>query len=150
MIEGRAGDIIVIAALNRETGEKAPHKLRAEVEEIEITDAPSDFVYKPGAEARRLPPPRLERVRVFRDPHDFDWKDETGYRSPDELEKPAGEWNEMVVVCAGDTIKIILNGKTVNLARNVTPSKGHICIQSELSECWFRKLILQEGERKPK
>ena len=48
-----------------------------------------------------------------------------------------------MVICKGDTIRVTLNEKDVNLARNVTPSKGHLCIQSELSECWIRKLRVQ-------
>ncbi|NNE92923.1 MAG: DUF1080 domain-containing protein [Verrucomicrobiales bacterium] len=143
MIEGRAGDLIVIAALNEESGKKAPYSLEAEVEEIKVTERPSDFRYVPGGKKWTLPLPRLERVRIFRNPHDMDWKDEKGYRSPSQLEKPAGEWNRLEVVAAGDSLEVILNGKTVNHARKVTPSEGHICLQSEMSECWIRKWELQ-------
>lgn len=149
MVEGRAGDVIVIAALDPETGEKAPHQLNSRAREIRIPDAASDFEHDPEADPFKLPPPRFERARIFRHPRNVEWKDEKGYRSPNPIEKPAGEWNRMVVVCEGDTLKIVLNDQTVNVARKVTPTKGHICIQSEMSECWIRKLKLTPIEEKP-
>ncbi len=94
MVEGRAGDLIVIAALDRETGKKAAHRLTSEATEIKITDRPSDWRFTPGADSRDLPPPRLQRVRIFRDPHDSEWKDEKGYRSPDEIEQPVESWSQ--------------------------------------------------------
>ncbi len=144
MVEGRAGDLIVIAALDRETGKKAAHRLTSEATEIEITDRPSDWKFIPGADSRDLPPPRLQRVRIFRDPHDSGWKDEKGYRSPDEIEQPVGDWNVLEVIANGDSVEVVLNGKTVNRAVGVRPAGGYLCLQSEMAECWIRKWQLQQ------
>ena len=43
------------------------------------------------------------------------WKDVLGFRGKDDVEKPAGEWNRMEVICDGDTITNIVNGYVVNV-----------------------------------
>jgi hypothetical protein len=82
-------------------------------------------------------------VRILRHPHDPDWKDEKGYRGPNQIENPAGEWNTLEVIADGDTLEIRLNGRTVNRATAVAPAEGHVCLQSELSECWIRRWDLR-------
>ncbi|MDZ4657200.1 MAG: DUF1080 domain-containing protein [Bythopirellula sp.] len=66
----------------------------------------------------------------------------------DDAEKPAGEWNTMIIECAGDTIKVWVNGKLVNEGTDCTAEKGQIAIQAEGSEVEFRKLDLTELEAK--
>jgi hypothetical protein len=46
-------------------------------------------------------------------------------------EKPVGEWNTYRVICAGDTLTILVNGQEMNKATGVSPSSGFIGIQSE-------------------
>jgi hypothetical protein len=60
----------------------------------------------------------------------------------DGSEKPAGEWNNMVMECFEDSIKIWVNGTFVNLGFNCTARKGQIAVQAEGSEVEFRKLEL--------
>jgi hypothetical protein len=60
----------------------------------------------------------------------------------DGSEKPAGEWNSMVIECVGDGVKVWVNGDLVNFGSNCTASKGHIALQAEGSEAEFRKLEL--------
>ncbi len=60
----------------------------------------------------------------------------------DDSEKPAGEWNTMVIECAGDTIKVWVNGDLVNHGTNCTADKGQIALQAEGSEVEFRKIEL--------
>ncbi len=43
------------------------------------------------------------------------WKDVLGFRDRQGVEKPAGEWNRMEVICDGDTITNIVNGRVVNV-----------------------------------
>lgn len=60
----------------------------------------------------------------------------------DGTEKPVGEWNHMIIECAGNTIKVWLNGMVVNHGTNCTASKGNIALQAEGSEVEFRKVEL--------
>lgn len=60
----------------------------------------------------------------------------------DNSEKPLGEWNTMTVECAGNTIKVWVNGDLVNDGFNCTASKGQIALQAEGSEVEFRKVLL--------
>jgi hypothetical protein len=72
-----------------------------------------------------------------RDPQ---WKDETGFRGSQDVEKPAGEWNRLEVVCDGDTVTNILNGVLVNQGTGSNRTKGKIQFQSEGAEILFRKI----------
>ncbi len=67
----------------------------------------------------------------------------------DDPEKPVGEWNTLVVRCEGNTISVKVNGVTVNEARNVSTSRGAICVQAESAEIHFRKIELTPLDRKP-
>ncbi len=60
----------------------------------------------------------------------------------DGSEKPAGEWNRMVIECLGDKVKVWVNGDLVNYGYDCEASKGQIAIQAEGSEVEFRKLLL--------
>lgn len=60
----------------------------------------------------------------------------------DGSEKPVGEWNNMVIECAGNSIKVWVNGTLVNQGTNCTASKGNIALQAEGSEVEFRKVAL--------
>jgi hypothetical protein len=60
----------------------------------------------------------------------------------DGSEKPVGEWNSMIIECAGNSIKVWINGTMVNYGTNCTASKGHIALQAEGSEVEFRKVEL--------
>ena len=57
-------------------------------------------------------------------------------------EKPAGEWNTMVIECLGDAIKVWVNGDLVNHGFDCTAAKGQIALQAEGSEVEFRKVEL--------
>ncbi len=48
---------------------------------------------------------------VGRDPG---WKDVLGFRGSRDVEKPAGEWNRMEVICDGDLITNIVNGYVID------------------------------------
>jgi len=60
----------------------------------------------------------------------------------DDSEKPAGEWNTMVIECVGDAVKVWVNGDLVNHGTGCTAAKGQIALQAEGSEVEFRKLLL--------
>ncbi len=60
----------------------------------------------------------------------------------DNSEKPLGQWNTMIIVCKGSTIKIWENGDLVNYGYDCSANHGKIAIQSEGSEVEFRKIEL--------
>lgn len=68
------------------------------------------------------------------------WKDQLGFRGKNDVEKPAGEWNRMEVICDGDTITNIVNGYLVNVGTKSSLTRGKILIQSEGAEIIVRKI----------
>ena len=72
-----------------------------------------------------------------------DLKDEKGFHRPEDVERPAGQWNVLECICQADKILVRLNGKVVNAASGVSPRKGKIGLLSEKSEIFFRTINLQ-------
>lgn len=60
----------------------------------------------------------------------------------DGSEKPAGEWNMMIIEAAGRSIRVWVNGQLVNDGSDATADRGRIALQSEGSEVEFRRLML--------
>jgi len=65
------------------------------------------------------------------------------YRGRADAENKAGEWNTVECICAGGTITIRVNGKTVNRVRDVQPREGRILLQCEGSEVFYRRVALK-------
>lgn len=74
-----------------------------------------------------------------RDPN---WKDTLGFRGPQDVDHPIGQWNTLECVVKGDAIDIYVNGVLVNQAIRVRPSEGRIQVQSEGAEMFVRRLDL--------
>jgi hypothetical protein len=60
----------------------------------------------------------------------------------DNSEKPAGEWNTMIIECRDREIKVWVNGDLVNYGFACTADKGQIALQAEGSEVEFSKIEL--------
>jgi len=60
----------------------------------------------------------------------------------DGSEKPVGEWNNMVIECLNNSIKVWVNGDLVNHGFDCTAQRGKIALQAEGSEVEFRKVRL--------
>jgi hypothetical protein len=60
----------------------------------------------------------------------------------DDSEKPAGEWNTMIIECLGSEVKVWVNNVVVNHGTDCTVNKGQIALQSEGSEVEFRTIEL--------
>ena len=60
----------------------------------------------------------------------------------DGAEKTPGEWNTMIIECAGNSIKVWVNGELVNHGTDSTAKKGQIALQAEGSEVEFLKIEL--------
>jgi hypothetical protein len=65
----------------------------------------------------------------------------------DGSEKPLGEWNEMVIQCLKDSVKVWVNGDLVNFGYNATTSRGQIAVQAEGAEVEFQRLELRPIRR---
>ncbi len=57
-------------------------------------------------------------------------------------EKPAGEWNTMVIECLSNSVMVWVNDDLVNHGFDCTANKGQIALQAEGSEVEFRKIQL--------
>jgi hypothetical protein len=126
IIEGGSGDILFVAGKAKPTGSA---KIRSLGKEIywDPAGAPTDKI--------------TQRVDWWgRSP---EWKDELGFRGPQDVEKPVGQWNRQEIYAEGDRISYVLNGKLVNQAYNLTHTAGKIQIQSEGAEIFVRKVQIQ-------
>jgi Domain of Unknown Function (DUF1080) len=70
------------------------------------------------------------------------WEDKLGFRGPNEIEQPHGEWNRMEIVCEGGNVSVTVNGQQTIAGTNATPRKGKILLQSEGAEIFFQRLDL--------
>jgi hypothetical protein len=140
MIEGGTGDFLVLS--------NAAHKFSLTVEAQkrktgEGTKVHDELYFKPGAEPVTQTSGRINWYA--RDPL---WKDVKGFRGKEDLEKPIGEWNTLEVICDGDRITNILNGKIVNMGTKCSHTKGKILFQSEGAEVFFRRIDLKPLKQK--
>ena len=92
-------------------------------------------------------PQTLDRGRFDWFGRDPNWKDQLGYRGPNDVDKPPGEWNRQEVIADGDTLTNIVNGVVVNKGYHVYPAAGKIQIQSEGAEIYFRRIELTPIDR---
>jgi hypothetical protein len=76
------------------------------------------------------------------------WKDALGFRGRRDVEKPAGHWNRMEVVCDDDTIVNIVNGYVVNVGTKSSHTAGKILFQSEGAEILFRTIEVRPLARR--
>jgi neutral ceramidase len=131
IIEGGAGDLLMVA------GKRQPW-LTARVRPGKGAELVWDETAKPVARDRG-------RFNWYgRDP---EWKDVLGFRGRQDVEAPTGEWNRQEVICDGDTIRNIVNGKPVNFATDSSHSFGKIQLQSEGAEIWIRRVEIGPVKR---
>lgn len=70
--------------------------------------------------------------------HDPDFKELLDTRGKNDVESPLGEWTKVECICDGNTITVIVNGKTINKAYEVSPAAGKILMQTEGFEIFVR------------
>ena len=137
LIEGGSGDILVLAAKD-ENGKIAPTRVTAKTEK----DRDGETVWNKKGTSGVFPREGKTMARINWEYRDPDWKDVRGYRGSRDVERSFGQWNRMEVICRGDTIRILINGKLVNEVSQVSPPEGYICLQSELAQCLIRRYEL--------
>lgn len=133
IIEGGTGDFILVRGFDRDG---APIQPRLTV--TAGKDRDDENVYDPNAKEREFDGGRINWYG--RDP---DWRDVLGFRGKDDLESPAGQWTRLEVICDGDRITNLVNGKVVNAGTRSSLTKGKIMLQSELAEIYFRKIKIR-------
>jgi hypothetical protein len=124
IIEGGCGDLLMVAGLGKP-------RLTCE---IRIGPDGQPYYEKGGKPITR----DSGRYNWWgRDPQ---WKDVLDFRGGRDVEKPAGEWNRMEVICDRGTITNIVNGYLVNVGTNSSVTRGKIMLQSEGAEIHFRRI----------
>ena len=129
IIEGGTGDFLVVGDGSEQFALTAP---------VAEEKQGSTYIFKPEGQ-----PATIHRGRINWYGRDPNWKDVKGFRGKNDIEKPVGEWNRMECIANGREVTIYLNGTLVNHATQVTPTKGHIQIQSEGAEMFVRKVELK-------
>jgi hypothetical protein len=84
--------------------------------------------------------------------HDPDFKELLDTRGKHDVESPTGEWTRVECLCAGDRIKVLVNGTPVNACHDVSPAAGKILLQSEGFELFVRTFELhplREADKAP-
>jgi hypothetical protein len=133
LAQGCVGDLIVIRGQDE----------RQAVIPVGLT---SDVVWGPDKRPRWRPG---GESRVFTDRqlwwsrHDPEFKELRDTRGKDDVESPLGEWTRVECLCAGDRIRVVVNGVTVNECRHVFPAAGKILLQSEGFELFVRRFELR-------
>jgi hypothetical protein len=59
------------------------------------------------------------------------------------VEKPLGQWNQYEITCKGDEIRLVINGKLVNVGTKAEATKGKILLQSEGAPIDFRNIEIK-------
>jgi len=134
MLEGATGDISI-------TGPNKAYSFKAEVEERPAGKKTGTY-WKEGGTVRDFAP----GGRLLWSHRDPNWENVLGFRGKNDVEKPVGEWNTLVVTMKADTMTVQLNGVTVTKATGIGVRKGKIMIQSEGSEVLFKKITLTSLE----
>jgi hypothetical protein len=132
VIEGGIGDIIMVGGYATD-GRFEKVALSAHARRT----AARQNVYDPAA-----PLAVFDQGRVNWYGRDPAWKDVLGFRGHEDVESAGGKWTRLEVVCDGDKITNIVNGRVVNAAQGAELREGHILLQSEGAEIFFRKVEL--------
>jgi hypothetical protein len=139
VFEGASGDFLLIRGHATDGSELAP---RVTIEASGERDAEGWPFWNRGGQRQTIE--RWGRVNWFG--KDRQWQDRLGFRGAHDVEKPAGEWNEIECRCDGGHIAVSLNGVLVNEAFDVWPTNGPVLLQCEGSEIFIRKFELHPLE----
>ena len=142
IIEGGVGDFVPVPGSGLD-GKPVPIAYTCNVGR----NSDNEVIWKPDGPREVFKPGNLKRVNWFgRDP---DWKDEKGFRGPQDKDSPHGEWTRLDVICDGGHITTYVNGAQVNEAFDVSPQEGRLQLQTELAEIFFRRWELWPLDKAP-
>jgi len=101
--------------------------------EVQLRDGEAGDIYGVGINALSRDRKRQQGNRIMRMPLN---------ESQTPIEKPAGQWNEAVVYCHGDSARIRINGRLVNEALRIGRTSGRIAIQAEDADIELRDVTI--------
>ena len=137
ILEGRTGDIVLVSGYERGS------KTRL-VPTLVMRAQPGDFYWDPKGEPREFVAGKGHLHWYGRD---RGWKDVLGFRGPQEVEKPAGQWNHVEAIADGGNLIYFLNGVKVMEGSQSSLTHGRLLFQSEGAEIFFRKIELHPLSR---
>ena len=133
IIEGGVGDILPVAGFADDG-----MQIRPAVTTTIRKDRDGETVYD-----EKGMPATLSSGRINWWGRSEDWADRIGFRGPQDVESPGGEWTRIEAIVEGGKLTYYVNGKLVNAASDSTFKDGRIMIQSEGAEIYFRRIELQ-------
>jgi hypothetical protein len=134
IIQGGTGDFILVGGFDKD-GNPIKPKLTVTAGK----DRDGEDIYDPKASPREFTGGRINWFA-----RDVDWADKLGFRGRHDVESPDGDWTRHEVICNGDKITTIVNGKVVNEGTKSSLTKGKILFQSEGAEIYFRRIELKQ------
>ncbi len=78
------------------------------------------------------------------------WKDVVDFRGVEDVEAPMGKWNRQEIFAQGDKITYVVNGKVVIHGYDSSHRTGKIQLQSEGAEIYFRRVEMRPIKKMPK
>ena len=87
-------------------------------------------------------------VKLTVDPARRDADDKTkrhvcGRPKDEDVERPAGEWNDYRIVCRGGSIELAVNGRVVNGGTECNLTRGRIALQAEGTDVEFKDITIR-------
>lgn len=132
IIEGGVGDFILVGGHDKDGGRIVPKMTCTATK-----DRDGEAIYDPAGKPQEFAGGRINWFG-----RDVDWADKLGFRGRSDIESPDGQWTRLEVICDGDAITNIVNGKVVNKGTKASFTSGKIIFQSEFAEIYFRKIEL--------
>ncbi len=132
ILQGRTGDIILVSGFER--GVEDPFLPR-----LTMRAQPDDRYWDPKGELREF---ISKQGHLHWYGRDRNWQDVLDFHGPQEVEKPAGQWNFVEAIMKGGDLIYYLNGVKVMEGEKGTLTEGRLLFQSEGAEIFFRKIEL--------
>lgn len=133
LAQGCEGDLIVIRGKDA-NGQPIPATITSET----IIASDGKTRWKAGGK-----PVKYTGRQFWWSLHQPGFKELLDTRGKNDVASPLGEWTSVDCLCRGDRITVKINGTTVNECFNVHPAAGHILLQNESNEVWFRNLEIR-------
>jgi hypothetical protein len=70
--------------------------------------------------------------------HEAGFKELLDTRGKDDVESPVGQWTRVELTCRGSRVTVHVNGTAVNEIYDASPAAGHILLQNEGYEIFFK------------
>ncbi len=133
LAQGCEGDLIVIRGKD-EDGKTIPATITSDT----VIAADGKTRWKRGGK-----PTQYSGRQFWWSLHQPGFRELLDTRGKDDVASPLGEWTSVDCLCRGDRITVKINGTTVNECYNVHPAAGHILLQNESNEVWFRNFEIR-------